>query len=151
MDWHWAQVNNVDSTANQATHNTTTLHFQAWWNLCNIVAPRVLAVSSSPCDISEGVRSSSLCVGFIFHDSITKRGHMVIQTGPALKSPPSQRWWSDLMKQQTVCCLETEWERSSDGCGQWQQQQQLSPAPWAPQDTQRTGQPTTQDKARCSQ
>lgn len=38
---------------------------------------------------SRSVSCSGLCVGFIFHDSITKRSHMVIQTGPALKFPPS--------------------------------------------------------------
>lgn len=53
------------------------------------------------------------------------------------------------MKQQTVARLGSEWERSSDGSGQ--QRQQLSPVTRAPQDMQRTGQPTTQDRARCSQ
>lgn len=89
VDWHCTKVNNVDSTVNQATHNTKALDFQTWWNLCNIDAPRVLAVPNWACDTSERVRSSILCVRFMFHDSTTKRSHMVIQTGPVLKFPRS--------------------------------------------------------------
>lgn len=81
------KVNNVDRWE---TRNAKTSHFQAWWNLCNIDCPQ------SSRSVEWGVWHFLRALGAVvfvsdsyFMTAPTKRSHMVIQTGPALKSPPS--------------------------------------------------------------